>query len=75
MAARDTDDREYIREPLYELLAIKLYEHTRSGLWPDPSTSWWALAESSRKYYRQIARGQKKMPHMYNESRAKKVTT
>lgn len=55
-----------IKDPLIELLAIKLYEHDHQGKWPVPPTtgasSWLALAEQDREAYRQIARGDVELP-------------
>lgn len=52
----------YIREPLIELLAIKLYEHDhQNGRFPSTGgtgqTNWMKLNDEDRDIYRQIARG------------------
>ena len=49
-----------IKDPLIELLAIKLYEHnSKDGSWPprSPLTSWMYLEEDDRQIFRDIARG------------------
>jgi len=54
-----------IKDPLIELLAIKLHEHDRQdGKWPGirpgwESPSWMSIAEEDREIYREIARGNK----------------
>jgi hypothetical protein len=47
-----------IKDPLIELLAIKLYEHDHQGLWPQRINSWMAIAEEDREAYREMARGE-----------------
>lgn len=51
-----------VKDPLIELLAIKLYEHdSRLGLkfWFDKDEPTWAgLPEEDRESYRRIARGE-----------------
>jgi hypothetical protein len=47
-----------IKDPLIELLAIKLYEHDHaSGCWPERNTTWMKLDDEDRELYRDIARG------------------
>ncbi len=46
-----------VKDPLIELLAIKLYEHDHDR-YPPVSVYPWSLAsEADREIYRQIARG------------------
>lgn len=49
-----------VRDPLIELLAIKLYEHdhTRYPMYPMNEPSWTHLAEEDRESYRRMARGE-----------------
>jgi len=55
-----------ITHPVYELLAIKLFEHdANDGLWPPGpggQQSWRALKEEWREVYRRMARGQDDYP-------------
>lgn len=52
-----------IKDPLIELLAIKLYEHDHKD-WP-PKTlqpGWISLPEEDREPYRNMAAGRKALP-------------
>lgn len=49
-----------ISDPLIELLAIKLYEHTALSSkrdWPTPRTCWGDCDEEDREIFRAMARG------------------
>lgn len=55
-----------IKDPLTELLAIKLYEHdAQDGRWPlRPGNSlpnWMSLGEEERELFRQLARGEREI--------------
>jgi hypothetical protein len=47
-----------ITDPLIELLAIKLYEHSGERF-PQTSASWSALQEADREVFREMARGRR----------------
>jgi hypothetical protein len=48
-----------VKDPLTELLAIKLYEHDHQGKWGPGIVSWAHLDEKDRELYREIARGER----------------
>lgn len=53
-----------IKDPLIELLAIKLYEHDW-GEWPlkkRAAKPWMKASEEDREMYRRIARGKEPLP-------------
>lgn len=54
-----------IKDPLTELLAIKLYEHDHR-VWPMPAgntqPAWLKLDNNMRDFYRQVARGEVSLP-------------
>jgi hypothetical protein len=55
-----------ITHPVFELLAIKLFEHdANDGRWPPgraDQQSWRSLKEEWREVYRRMARGQDDYP-------------
>ncbi len=60
MAAPDTKYKEAIKDPLIELLAIKLFEHDADYKGNDPislSTGWMTMCSEDREAYRNMARG------------------
>ena len=50
-----------IKDPMIELLAIKLFEHDHQGVWPPKGhpTSWMAIAEEDRQTFRDMASGKR----------------
>lgn len=48
---------DFVKDPLIELLAIKLYEHDQKVV-PEVKMSWLWLAEDDRECYRKMARGE-----------------
>jgi len=54
-----------IKNPIIELLAIKLYEHDHRVWPPAPgcsNPSWMKLHEEDREIYRKVARGEADIP-------------
>lgn len=63
----DEPEPDFVKDPLIELLAIKLHEHdTFSKRYPpDPKESkesWMALCSEDRDAYRELARGKGPLP-------------
>lgn len=57
-----------IKNPIIELLAIKLYEHdAQNGIFlgrnHESMTNWFKLADEDRELYREIARGDRELPN------------
>lgn len=55
-----------VKDPIIELLAIKLYEHDSTlGRWPIPPgnsmPNWSHVPEEERELFRQIARGEREI--------------
>jgi hypothetical protein len=57
----DAPEKLYIRDPLVELLAIKLYEHDHR-VWPTTCPAWIAIHEEDRQLYRNMAAGKTSFP-------------